>query len=119
MNDHTLATTFTPQACLPCHKGGLSVEQCAALHSAELHGDIALANHDIATASTAAEVVPFARAKAEASRRLTELRNTPRKSRVAIIGPDGFPFAILDRTSRTFRQANVVPTDSPNVFQLV
>lgn len=121
--EDTLARTFEPIACMECERAGLTVDECARILHAEQMAARAFADHDITHAATPAEVVSPARAKAEAERRLRELAKVNRATaRVAIIGPDGFPLVVLDRSSRTFQRHleldRLTPTGTEGVYQL-
>lgn len=99
----------------------LTIDECTRILHAEQMAVRAFADHDIAKAETPAEVVPHARAKAAAERRLRELAKVSRATtRVAIIGSDGFPLVVLDRSSRTFQRhlGHLAPTEVEGVYRL-
>lgn len=121
MPEDTLARTFEPIPCMDCDRAGLTVDECARILHAEQMAARAFADHDIAHAATPADVVPHARAKAIAESRLRELAKTDlATTRVAILGADGFPLVVLDRSSRTFQRHldKLVPTEVEGVYQL-
>lgn len=121
ITEDTLARTFEPIPCMDCERSGLSVDECARILHAEQMAARAFADHDIAKAETPAEVVPHAKAKAIAERRLRELAKVSRATtRVAIVGSDGFPLVVLDRSSRTFQRSlgHLTPTEVEGVYQL-
>lgn len=99
----------------------ITTDECIRLLHAEQMAARAFADHNIAQAETPAQVVPHARAKAIAERRLRELAKVSRATaRVAILGADGFPLVVLDRSSRTFQRhlGHLAPTGVEGVYQL-
>lgn len=123
MPEDTLARTFEPIPCMDCDRAGLTVDECARILHAEQMAARAFADHDIAQATTPADVVPHARAKAIAESRLRELAQVNRSTtRVAIIGSDGFPLVVLDRSSNIFKRhldhKRLMPTEVEGVYQL-
>lgn len=124
--DHdSLATTYKPLACMPCARSGLTVDQCADLHSAELRARMAYANDAIASAPTAAAAVSPALAKAHAAILLQQVTTLSRRrsTRIAILDEFGIPLAVVDRTSREARKVlndpRFVEAQHPGVYQMV
>lgn len=123
MSDDSLANTFEPMPCMDCQRERLTAEQCATILHAEQMTALALAERDIEAAETVADAVPAMHAKAAARRRLEKLARVQRLStRVAVLDPAGFPLAVLDRTSRTFRHhvhtGAIVETSDPAVWAI-
>ena len=125
---NSLATTHRPIACGDCRSAGLTVEQCAQLKYSEHLARYVLANHDLHEAQTTREKVDAGAAKSAAKSALKRLESINRKAkvypstRVAIVGTDGIPLVVLDRSSATFKRHladDTIVERQPGVYHLI